>query len=320
MKLRFLIAAILGITFALASSAQDYPIRPVQVIVPFPPGGGVDGITRLLQQEFAKALGQTVVVENRAGAGGRIGAARVAKAAPDGYTLLMVFDSHAVDSLINKDMQYNPLEDLTPVSLLVTAPLIAVVPKDLPVDDIPGLIAYAKARPGQVGFGSSGVGSSQHLIGELFAMKTGTTMTHVAYKGGAEGMNDLLGGRLSLMWFSPASAQQLLASGKAKYLGQASATRLATLPDLKTVSEQGVSGFTATSWIGIVAPAGTPPDIVNRIHAALLKAATTPSIAAAIKARGYEGIISRPEEFGAFLRAENSKWAALIKDAKIPLQ
>ena len=320
MKFRAWIIALIGLASVFAAAAQEYPDRPIHLIVPFPPGGGIDGVARMIQQEFGKALGQTIVVENRVGAGGRVGGSRVAKAAPDGYTLLMVFDSHAVDGLINKDMPYDPLEDLTPVSLMVTAPLLAVVPKDLPVDDIPALLAYAKANPKAVTFGSSGVGSSQHLVGELFAMETRTAMTHIPYKGGAEGMKDLLGGRLALMWFSPPSAQQLVRTGRAKLLGLAAETRMDLFPDLKTVSEQGVAGFTASAWIGMVAPAKTPPETVRRIHAALLKATSQPSVAAEIKARGYTPMMSTPAEFGTFLRAENAKWAHLIKEAGIPLQ
>ncbi len=311
---------VLVVATSLNCAAQSYPTKPIRLIVPFPPGAGMDFVARLLQPEFSEALGKPVLVDNKAGAGGTIGTAEAARSTPDGYTLLLVFASHAVEPIVHKGLPYDIWRDLTPVSLIVTAPMVAAVSVALPANGIQELIAYARANPGQVNYGSSGVGNSEHLTGALFALRTGTSMVHVPYKGGAHAMTDLIAGRLHIFWASPSTSKTLLQSGRVKLLGQAVATRNSSLPDLKTVSEQGVQGFEASLWIGMVAPARTPREIIGRVHAALVKAANTPRVATIFRDRGYDLVMNTPEEFETFRRAENTKWATLIEKANILLE
>ncbi len=315
-----LFPAILAFAATLALAAPDYPSRPIRLIVPFPAGGTGDGVARQFQPELAKSFGQPIVIENKSGASGRLGAAEVAKAAPDGYTIMMVYDSYAIDPIVYKDLPYDQWKELTPVTLMVRAPLVAVASSELVPNDIPELIAYAKANPGKVEFGSTGVGSSNHLAGELFAQMTGTRMTHIPYKGGAPAQADLMGGRLKLFWATYSFANRVVPSGKAKVLGVASSKRLASQPNLKTVREQGGPAFEAQAWIGLVAPAGTPREIIDRWRAEVTKAAASPSVTAWLEKNSFEAVNATPEEFGAFLRAEHAKWGELIRKAGISLQ
>jgi tripartite-type tricarboxylate transporter receptor subunit TctC len=316
---RALIAAVIVIASSL-SFAQGYPSKPIRLIVPYPAGGTVDSVARNLQPELAKAFGQPIIVENLVGAGGRIGTAQAAHAAPDGYTVVMVYDNYPIDPIVYKDLPYDPWKDLVPVSLVARAPLIAVASKVLPPNDIKELVAYAKANPGKVDFGSTGVGSSAHLAGELFAQATGVTMVHIPYKGGAPAQTDLLGGNLQLFWGTTAFANTLLPSGKVKLLGQAGRQRSPLFPDVKTLAEQGFESIEVYGWMGLMAPAGTPPEIVERWHMELAKVARTPSVSRKLADQGFDVVMSSPEEFKSSLHKENTKWAQLIKTANISLQ
>lgn len=314
------IIAAMGLAASFACAAQGFPTKPIHLVVPYPAGGTVDGVARNLQPELAKAFGQPVIIENKAGAGGRIGTAEVARAAPDGYTVVMVYDNYPIDPIVYKDLPYDPWKDLLPISLVARAPLIAVASNVLPANDIKELVAYAKANPGKVDFGSTGVGSSAHLAGELFTQATGTQMLHVPYKGGAPAQADLLGGNLQLFWGTTAFANTLLPSGKVKVLGQAGSKRSPAFPNLKTLAEQGFSSVEVYGWMGLMAPAGTPPEIMARWHAELAKAARAPAVAQKLNDQGFEVTVSTPDEFRSFLSAEHGKWAKLIRTASISLQ
>jgi tripartite-type tricarboxylate transporter receptor subunit TctC len=317
-----IMAALVVAAAALSPAAfgQGYPSKPIRLIVPFPAGGTVDGVVRILQPELAKAFGQAIIVDNISGAGGRIGANQAAHAEPDGYTVIMVYDSYAIDPIVYKDLPYDPWKDLVPVSLVARAPLVAVASTTLPPNDIKELVAYAKANPDKVAFGSTGVGSSNHLAGELFAQATGTKMLHVPYKGGAPAQADLLGGSLQLFWGTPLFAKTLQPSGKVKLLGQAASTRSASLPTLKTLAEQGFQSIEVYAWMGLMVPKGTPPEIAARWQAELVKAAKVPAVAAKLGDLGFDVVTSTPEEFRAFIGRENAKWEKVIQAGHISLQ
>jgi tripartite-type tricarboxylate transporter receptor subunit TctC len=313
-------AAAIGLALSLSAAAQGYPSKPIHLIVPYPAGGTVDGVARNLQVELAKAFGQPIIVENKVGAGGRIGTAETARAAPDGYTVVMIYDNYPIDPIVYKDLPYDPWKDLTAVSLVARAPLIAVASKALPPNDIKELVAYAKANPGKVDFGSTGVGSSAHLAGELFSQATGIQMLHVPYKGGAPAQTDLLGGNLQLFWGTTAFANTLYPSGKVKLLGQAGKERSPAFPNVKTLGEQGFNSIEVYGWMGSMVPAGTPPEIINRWQAELAKVARIPAVSTKLNEQGFDVVMSTPDEFKTFLAAEHAKWAQLIKTANISLQ
>jgi tripartite-type tricarboxylate transporter receptor subunit TctC len=314
------ILAALCAAASLACLAQDYPTKPIRLIVPYPAGGTVDGVARNLQVDLAKAFGQPIIVENLVGAGGRIGTAQAARAAPDGYTVVMIYDNYPIDPIVYKDLPYDPWKDLVPVSLVARAPLIAVASTALPPNDIKELVAYAKANPGKVDFGSTGVGSSAHLAGELFSQAAGVSMVHVPYKGGAPAQTDLLGGNLQLFWGTTAFAATLMPTGKVKLLGQAGQTRSPAFPNLKTVSEQGFGSIEVYGWMGLMVPSGTPPEIIKRWQAELAKVARIPAVASKLNDQGFELVMNTPEEFRTYLTSENGKWARLIKSAHISLE
>lgn len=317
--LRGLVASV-ALAVSLTCGAQGFPSKPIRIIVPFSPGGTIDAMARTLQADLTKAFGQPVVVENKAGAGGRIGIAEVARSEPDGHTVVLVADGFAVDPIIYKDMPYDAWKDLTPVSLVARVPIVPVASQALPFDDIKGLVAYARQNPGKVTFGSVGIGSANHLTGELFSQKTGVTMLHVPYKGGANAQADLYSGNLDTFWGTAAFAKGPVASGKVKALGVASGKRSTIHPTVKTLAEQGFDGYEFYSWTGVLLPSATPPEIVARWHTELVKAARIPATAASISESGWEAVLSTPEEFRAYLRAEHDKWAQIIRIAKIPMQ
>ena len=320
-----LLAAALGLcALALAPTvrAQDgaYPSKPVRVIVPFPAGGLVDGITRTLMTEIAKSIGQPVLIDNRGGAGGSVGAAAVAQAPADGYTLLMVLDSHAINPLVYKKLPYNTDKDFAPISLVARAPMVIVANSALPVNSVTELVQYAKANPGVINFASVGAGSASHLTAELFNAKADISTTHVPYKGGAPAQTDLMSGQVQIMWGTAPYAQGLVKSGRIKALGQASAVRSVAFPTLPTLAEQGVAGFETYGWIGLLAPAGTPASVVAFWNAQLVKTLKQPAVAQRLTDQGFELVGGSPEQFGAFIRSEQKTWEKLIATRNIPLQ
>jgi tripartite-type tricarboxylate transporter receptor subunit TctC len=323
-SIRFFVAAcsVAALALAGASHAQvpGYPGKAVRVVVPFPAGGLVDGIARVLLPEISRTIGQAIVVDNRGGASGSIGAAAAAQSAPDGYTLLMVLDSHAINPLVYKTLPYDTDKDFTPISLIARAPMVAVANESFPPNSIRELVQHAKQNPRSINFASVGAGSASHLTAELFNMTANVAMTHVPYKGGAPAQTDLMGGQVQLMWGTAPYAQSLVKAGKLKPLGQASATRSAAFPALPTLAEQGFAGFEAYGWIGLLAPAGTPPAIVSFWNQQLAKAVKDPEIARRLADQGFEVVVSSPESFAGFMKSEQKTWARVIKERSIPLQ
>ncbi|OZI77529.1 Bug family tripartite tricarboxylate transporter substrate binding protein [Bordetella genomosp. 12] len=306
---------------AAGAQAGDYPDHPVKWVVPFPPGGAMDAIARTLGESMGRALNTTFIVENRAGAGGNIGAMAVARAAPDGYTIMIAANGMAVNPALYKDMGYDPQKDFTPLSLLAVVPNVLVTnPARNPANSVAEVIAQAKARPGHDTFASAGVGTSIHLAGELFVAMTGVDMLHVPYKGSGPAMADLLGGQVDYMFDSVTSAKPHIQSGKLKALGVTTRQRSSALPDVPTLAEAGVPGYELLPWFGAFAPAGTPPAVVARLNDAMRQAMADPKVRETLNAIGAEPIGSRPEQLSAHLAKETDLWARLVKERNIKIQ
>jgi tripartite-type tricarboxylate transporter receptor subunit TctC len=309
------IAAATMLAAAATASPQSYPERVIHIINPFPPGGSVDITARLLAQKLSESLPHQVIVENRAGAGGNTGAEAVAKSDPDGYTLLFSAPGPIVvnQTLYTKGLPFDPAKDFSPIAIFAFTPIVLMVNPDLPIKDVKDLIAFAKANPGKVNFGSAGMGSTPHLSGELFKSMTKTEITHVPYRGTAPAMNDLIGGHIQMFFdLLPASLQQI-STGKVRALANAGAKRPAALPDLPTVAEQGLPGFDSSSWVVLVAPAKTPAPVLAKLREEVGKAIKAPDIVARLRELGSDpGTASEPE-VRAFLDAETKKWAEVIR-------
>ena len=315
------VVAVAMTTAALSAVAQSYPEKPIRFVVPFPPGGSTDVLARRIAASFNASMGQPVVVENRAGAGGAIGSEVVAKSAPDGYTILIgVTGSHGVSVSLNPALPYHPLRDFEPISRVVSAPLVIVTKPEFPTKTLAEFIAYSRANPGKVTFATPGNGTSMHLTGEMFNLAAGTKLVHVAYRGSAGAMNDLIGGQVDSMFSDLLVAMPFIQSGRVRPLAVTSATRHPLLPDVPTVAEAGVAGFEALSWQGLFAPAGTPKAIVDKLNAETRKALASPEIRDYFSAQGMEVKATSPAEFRAFIEKEIPKWARVIKDAHVTLQ
>jgi len=309
-----LAGAVAAFLLCGAAHAQTYPTKPIRLIVPFPPGGGNDTVARSAGQELAKVLGQQVVIDNRPGAGGSIGAVMAANALPDGYTLFLAgLASHGTNPVVNAKLPYDPVKDFTPVSLLASAPYVVVVHPSLPVKTLKDLIALAKAKPNALNFASSGNGSGGHLSVEMFLFMTGTKMTHVPYKGIAPALNDLLSGQVQLIFSSALSIMPQVKAGKVRALATTGTRRPVALPDLPTVAEVGVTGYETASWYGIVAPAGTSAETVNRLSTELQKIVRQPAMQERFNAEASNPIGSTPQEFAAHIQRELSRWAKVVK-------
>ncbi len=296
-----------------AASAQGFPTRPIRLVVTFPAAGAPDILARLFADKAQ--FGQPVVVDNIPGAGGNIGADRVAKAPPDGYTLVMgTVGTHSINGSLYAKMPYDMVKDFTPVAHVASAPNLLVVTNDLPVKNVAELISYMKANPNKLSFGSPGIGSSVHVSGELFKSLTGTTMTHVPYRGRQFAIPDLVGGQIQLMFDNMPSALPMARDGKIRALAQTSAKRSAAAPDVPTVAET-VPGFEATTWFAMFAPAGTPRDVVMRINTEMQRVFKLPEVADKLRALGLEPWISTPEELGRLQASEIVKWAKVVKDS-----
>ncbi len=303
---------------SLAAAAQGFPNKPVRIVVPFPPGGGVDIIARLVGPRLAKEYGQQVIVENRAGAAGIIGTEYAARAAPDGYTwALATLGNLAVNKHLYSTMTVEPLRDLAPVTHVVDVHFVMVAHPSLPAKSVKQLIALAKARPGEITYSSSGAGGAPHLGGELFNRLAGVKITHVPYKGSGPSFADLLGGHVSLTYDSMLQALPYIRGRKLNALGVLGAKRAAQLPDVPTIAEQGVAGYELTNWFALVVPAATPRDLVARIHDDFTRALQDKETRDKIAAMGADVVANRPEEFGKFWRAESDKWARVIREANI---
>ncbi len=317
MKRALFITAALVIAFVTAPAvlAQGFPNKPVKLVVPFSPGTAADIVARNLASRLAELWGQGVVIENVQGAGGVVGAATVAKAAPDGYTLLMVGLNHAINPSLYKDMGFDTLRDFKTVARVAGGPLVIIAHPSFPPNTIPELIAAAKARPKSINFGSGGNGSVTHLSFELLKSKTGIDMVHVPYKGIAQMMSDILGNQISLGSPAVASAVSNIKAGKLKALAVTSAKRTSVLPDVPTIAEAGVPGYDVSTWNGVLAPARTPDDIVAKIHADVVKVAQSKEFIDALQPQGLEPDLASPAEFRTFLAAELAKWSQLVKDS-----
>ncbi len=311
----FVVVLLLGCI--AAARAQTYPSRPIRYIVPQAPGGSSDTLARIVTQRVSDGLGQQLVVDNRPGATGIIGAEVVARANPDGYTLLQVATSHATNPAMLAKLPYDTARDFAPVSLLSQQPNIWLAHPSVPVRNIKELIAYAKARPREVNFASSGTGGSQHLAGELLKSMTGIEMTHIPYKGSPPALVDVLAGRVPLMSSTMPPALPHIKSGKVRAIAVTSAKRSPVVPEVPTVAESGVPGYEAIAWQGLVAPAGTPNAVISRINAEFVKALKQPDIAAKLNDQGFETVASTPEWFTQYIKSEITKWSKVIKAAGI---
>ena len=297
--------------------AQAYPSRPIRVLVPFPAGGTMDSVVRPLAYEMTKALGQPIVVENKPGAGTVIAVDATAKSAPDGYTFVCIGNSFAVNHTLVHKLPYDSLKDLRPVTLLTATPNVMVGNPELPARDLHELVAYAKANPGKLTYGSNGNGTIQHLAGETFKSMAGIDMLHVPYQGAAPAMNALLGGQVNLIIGNLPEILPQIRAGKFKAFGVTTSQRAQLAPDIPTISEQGYPGFETYAWFGMLAPAGVPDKIVSRINGEVVRALSLPEIRSSFTARGVDPLPSTPEEFAAFLRAEIAKYAKVIKAANV---
>ncbi len=308
------LALALSAALPFAALAQDFPTRPVRVIVPFSPGGAVDGPMRMIAQELGKRWGQQVIVENKPGAGATIGSELVAKAAPDGYTLLLASQTNAISATLYTTLPYNPIEDFAPISLIGKEPGVLVVNPALPVKTFQEFVDYVKARPGQVDYASSGNGSGQHLFMAMLASKTGMKLTHVPYKGSGQATTDLLGGQVPVSIPGTAGMVGHIKAGKLRALAVTGARRSPQLPDVPTVMESGVAGYEAYVWMGLLAPKGTPAPIVEKIYRDVVAALATNEVKSYMATAGIEPVGSTPAEFGAFFRAERDQWGRVVRE------
>lgn len=308
----FLLAAMGGL-FALTLQAQSYPSKPVRVVVPYPPGGPTDIVARVLFQQVAESTGQQFLIDNRAGAGGNIGAEAVAKAPADGYTLLIGTTAHAINMSLFKSLNYDVQKDLVPVSLLTQGPLVLVTHPQFPANSIKELIDMAKAKPGSLNFASSGNGQSTHLSAELFNSMAGIKMVHVPYKGSAPALGDLMSGQVGIMFDTTLSAMPFVKAGKLKALGVTSPQRTPAAPDVPTIAESGLPGYEVFAWNGVLVPAGTPKAIVAQLNEEIRKAMQLPQVREKFSAQGFAASWNTPDQFGVFVRNEVEKWARTVK-------
>jgi tripartite-type tricarboxylate transporter receptor subunit TctC len=294
--------------------AQSFPSKPARLVVPFPPGGPLDTSGRAIAQKLTETWGQSVIVENRPGAGGNIGADVVAKSAPDGYTVVMgALSTHAVNPSLYARMPYDAQKDFTPITLVAVTPNVLVVNPTLPVSSVKELIAYAKAHPGKLSFGSGSTGSAGHLAGELFKVDAGVDMVHIPYKGAAPAMQGLLAGETQLMFDNLANAMAQVKAGKLRALAVTTARRSPLAPDLPTMAEAGLPGFDISTWFGLFAPAGTPPDVVAKWNADVTRILNAPDMRERFTAQGAEAAPDSPADFARFVGAELAKYARIVK-------
>lgn len=315
MKRSLLLLPLLAAGLALPAGAQSYPAKPIRVVVPFPPGGPTDIVTRLIAPKMAASLGQQVVVENRGGAGGAIGTEQVAKSAPDGYTIIMgTIGGLAVAKSLNPKLGYDTLRDLAPITQSVSVTSVLVVHPSVPAKNVRDLLALAKKS--KLNYASSGNGTITHLAGELLKLMGKVDITHVAYKGGAPALVALVSGEVDMSYENSLIITPHIKSGKVRGLAVTSAKRSALLPDLPTVGET-LPGYSASGWYGLLAPAGTPKPVITRLHAEAVKALRAPDVVDKLSSQGAEPVASSPEEFAAFIGSETEKWANLVKVANM---
>lgn len=304
----------LGVLCLSAGAFAQYPNKPIKIIVPFLAGGTTDIMARAVAADLQKAFGQAVVVENRAGAGGNIGADAVAKSAPDGYTFLMgTVGTHAINMALYAKMPYDAVKDFAPVSLVAAVPNILVAAPSFPVNSVKELIDLAKKEEGKLTFASSGSGTSIHLSGELFKQLAGVQMTHVPYKGSSAALPDVMSGQVNVMFDNAPSVMPHIKGGKLKAIAVTSSRRTPALPNVPTIAEAGLPGFEASSWFGLLAPAGTPKDIVDKVSGQIQKMVQTPEMKERMAGQGADGVGNTPEQFAAHIKTEIDKWAKVVK-------
>ena len=315
-----LLLAIAAMPIAVAPVAAQgsFPSRPLRLVVPYPPGGGADILARTLSQSLAENLGQSIVVDNKAGANGIIGTDMVAKAPPDGYTLVMGnIGPNAINQALYANLPYDCVKDFAPVALTGYTTHILAVNSNMPVANVGELIQLAKKQPGKLTFASSGIRGSPHLAGELFMMLTGTKMVHVPYKGASPGNSDLVAGQVDLTFNTLPPLLQFARTGRIKALAVTGMKRASSLPDVPTIDESGVKGYDVSTWYGILAPAGTPAEIVAKLNAAILKSLKTPEVQQKLQGQGYDVDTSTPEQFASLIRTEVDKWKKVVKEANV---
>ena len=320
MRMLLRIAIVFFLTAGTAF-AQTYPARPVKLIVPFPPGGNTDIVGRLIAQKLSDALAQQVYVENRGGAGGTIGAEAAAKSPNDGYTLFFATTGTLASApSMQPELRYDPVKAFAPISTLANAPVVVLAIASLPVNSLQELIQAAKAKPGQLKFGSAGTGHFVHLAGEMFKIAAGVDMLHVPYKGVNAALTDMLGGRIELMFDAPAQYEPHLQSGKVKALAVAHPKRLARLPGVPTTAEAGLPGYELASWFGLAAPAGAPSEAIGRVNAEVVKALALPDVVETLNKLGLEPAGSSPQQYAAMIVDDLAKWRQAVKAAGIKLE
>jgi tripartite-type tricarboxylate transporter receptor subunit TctC len=309
--------AVLFATALLACTAraQDYPSKPIRIVVPFSPGGAVDGPTRVVAQELGKRLKVQVIIDNKPGAGATIGSGEVAKAAPDGYTLLLASQTNAISASLYPRLPFAPIDDFIGISLLGREPGVLVVHPGLPVKSVAELIALAKARPGELNYASSGNGSGQHLFMAQFASMAGIKLTHVPYRGSGQATTDLLAGTVPISMPGTAGMVAHIKAGKLRPLATSGATRSPQLPDVPTLSESGLAGYAAYVWMGLLAPRGTPPAIIDRLHRELKAVMAVPELRAYFAEAGIEIVASTPAEMDSYFRDERDHWARVVRES-----
>lgn len=300
---------------AAQAAPEPYPARPIRLILPFPPGGPTDILGRIIAERMTTDLGQPVVIENRGGAGGNVGAEAAAKSAPDGYTIVLVAPSLAISPSLYAKLNYDPVRDFAPVSLVGVVPNVMVVNPSVPAKTLGEFIALAKAKPGGMNFGSGGSGTSNHLAGELFNLDAGVKLVHVPYKGVNLAMNDVITGQVQLVVIGVPAALPFIQSGRLRALAVIVPQRLAVLPEVPTAAEAGLPNYEVTTWYGVLAPAGTPKPIVAKLNAEVARVMQAPDLQERFAAIGIQVRTSTPDEFAAFIRQEMAKWAAVVREA-----
>ena len=305
----------------LPAAAQAYPNKPIKLVVPYAPGGGADGVARIVAKRVSEQIGQGIVIENKGGAGSIVGTDQVAKAEPDGYTLLLGQSGPiSINPAVYKSLPYDPIRDFAPVTMMTGYPYILVVNADFPARTLQEFVALAKAKPGTMNYGSTGVGAANHLVAELFDRKAGLQITHVPYRGTALAVADLLAGTLTLVFGDPVTVLPHLKSGKLRALAVTSAQRSPVAPEVPTVAESGYPGFEALAWHGILAPAKTPPAIVDRLNAEFVKALADPATRELLVNQALAPVGSSPQAFADFIKADTATWKAVAADAKIVVE
>src|SRR5438876_3431034 len=310
-----LLGAALAPWPAAAQTSDAWPSRPVRFILPFPPGGGTDILGRIIAERLSASLGQPVVTENRGGAGGNVGAEAAARSAPDGYTIVLVAPSLAISTSLYSKLSYDPVKDFAPISLVATVPNVMVTHPSVPAGTLAEFIRLAKTKPGEMNFGSGGSGTSNHLAGELFNIVAGVKLVHVPYKGVNLAMNDVLSGQIQLVVIGIPAALPFIQAGRLRALAVIARERSAALPDVPTAAEAGLPNYEVTTWYGVLAPAGTPRPIIDRLNAELVRIMHAPDLQERFAATGTEPRTSTPEEFGEYIRKEMAKWGKVVREA-----